>query len=41
MFKIVLEEHSKQKVLEAVKLLETLDMVLCATPDYIEYAADD
>ena len=40
LFKIVLEEHSKEKVLEVIKLLETLDMVLCADPDYIYYAVN-
>ena len=37
MFKIFLEEHSKEKVLEVIDLLKTLDMVLVAEPDYIRY----
>ena len=35
MFDIVLEEHSKEKVLAVIDLLQTLDMVLCAGPDFI------
>ncbi len=41
MFRIILEKHSKEAVLEACKLLETLDMVLCAEPDYILDFVDD
>ena len=35
MFDIVFEEHSKEKVLKACKLLNSLDMVLSAEPNYI------
>lgn len=34
-FKIVLEKHGKEKVLAVCKLLQTLDMVLVAEPNYI------
>ncbi|MCM1368383.1 MAG: S8 family serine peptidase [Roseburia sp.] len=40
-FKIVLEEHSKEKVLAVCKLLQTLDIVLVAEPDYIYDIAYD
>lgn len=39
-FEIVLEEHSKAKVLKACNLLNSLDMVLVAEPDYIYDAID-
>lgn len=35
MFKITLEEHSKEKVVAVCKLLQSLDMVLVADPYYI------
>ena len=40
MFRIVLAEHSKVKVLAAIKLLEQLDMVLCAEPDFNDEIVD-
>ena len=46
MFDIVLEEHSKEKVLKVCELLNSLDMVLVAEPEYIydyvdEYEEED
>ena len=41
MFRIILKKHSKETVLKACELLETLDMVLYASPDYILDFVDD
>lgn len=40
-FKITLEERGKDKVIDVCKLLQTLDMVLVAEPDYIYDTVDD
>ena len=41
MFDIVLEEHSKEKVLKACDLLNRLDIVLIAGPDYVYDIVND
>ncbi len=41
MFDFILEVHSKEKILDICNLLETLDMVLIAQPNYISYPVDN
>lgn len=39
-FTIVFKDHSKEKVLQAIELLNSLDIVLCAEADFIDECVD-